>query len=134
MAQKLQTAIGGTTAVPANDTAKVVHESDGGEWVSLVAYVASAPGLEMNVYVKDEEAGRIPLVTRPDDGPDEPQGGNYPIQVPSNDGGRFLTLVKLENGDKLVWTLNNTTSAEEFVTSFASAAGSIDVALSNGGA
>lgn len=133
MAQKHQTAIGGTTTVPAAGTATIVHESDGGEWINLVAFVGSAAGLTMNAYVRDTEAGRIPLVTHPDDGPDEPQGGSFPIVVPSSEGSRFLTLVKLEQGDELVFTYKNTTGNPETVTTFASAAGSIDVALGNGG-
>jgi hypothetical protein len=134
MADKQQTAIGGTTTVPANGSATVAHESDGGEFINLIEYVGSASGLEMDLYVRPQQGKDIPLVTAPDDGPDSTQGGNYPITVPNSNGDRFLTLVRLDQGDQLVFEFKNTTTADEDVTAFASAAYSLNVALSNGGA
>lgn len=130
--KKLQTAIGGTTSVPSGGSATVVHESDGGEWINLVAYIGSASGLSMNVKVRTGEQ-TVPLVTQPDDGPDTPQGGQYPITVPTGESSRFLTLVRLDEGDELVFKFQNPTGAQETITCFASAAGALEVALGNGG-
>lgn len=134
MAQKHQTSIGGSIDVPANGSVTMTHQSDGGEWINYLAYRASASGCNMDVYVRPETGSDIQLLTRADDGPDKPQSGSYPIPVPSADAGQLLTVVRLDRGDELIFEIENTTSASESVTAVASAAGTLEIALGNGGA
>lgn len=133
MAQKHQTSIGGSIDVAAGGTVTMTHRSDGDEWVNYLAYRASGSGVNMNVYIRPTTGSDIRLLTRADDGPDKPQAGNYPIPVPSSDSGQLLTVVRLDRGDELIFEIENTSASARSVTAVASAAGTLEIALSNGG-
>jgi hypothetical protein len=130
VANKQQSAIGGTVEVPANDSATVAHESDGGEFISLVEYVADTPdAVDAQFLVRQPNANTINLVTDPDDGQDSTKSGDATVDVPAGEGARFLAFVELDAGDSFEVRLTNTTGGAVDVTFFASAAQTRDVAL-----
>lgn len=130
MVEKQQTAIGGTVTVPANDTVTVAHESDGGEFISLVEYVGSSDGALDAVFRVSQETGNtVNLVTAPNDGEGSVENEGTKVNVPGGEGARFLTFVKLDAGDTFEVRIENDTAAEEAMTFFASAASTRDVAL-----
>lgn len=137
MATKHQTSIGGTVEVPADGTARLEHRSDGGEWINLVeAHADATPGVvTANAFVEPAGDGkRIPIMTRADDGEDSPVGGEYPIELGNVARARFLTLIQLDRGDRVVFDLQNSDpDAAHKAHVAASAAGTLEVALGNGG-
>jgi len=131
MANKQQTSIGGTVEVAANSTATVEHQSDGGEFLSIIEYIGSAVGMDVRFRVRQENANNINLVTPPNDGPDSVENTDAYVNVPTGNPSRFFTFVELDAGDTFEVTIENTTAAAETVTFFASSANSRDVALGN---
>lgn len=137
MAQKHQTSIGGSIEVPAGGTAELAHRSDGGEWLNVIeGYADAAPGnINANIYVEPSGSGkRIPVMTRADDGDDSPKGGEYPLELGNVARSRWLTLIELDRGDHVVFAFENTDGTNPhkvYVTG--SAAGTLEVALANGG-